>query len=160
MQRTYLLIGGNMGNKLDNLATASSLLEQHIGKTIAVSNIYKTAAWGKEDQPHFYNQAIAIDTLLTPTALLSTILQIETQMGRTREEHWGQRIMDIDILFYGNEIIETQRLIIPHPYLHKRNFALVPLNEIASGLVHPILLKNIETLCTESVDTLAVEIVE
>ena len=121
------------------------------------SSIYETAAWGKTDQQNFLNQVIEISTNLSSTALLERILAIEKQIGRIRKEMWGERIIDIDILYYANEVIKSQRLVIPHPYLHERRFTLEPLHEIAPNFVHPVFNKTTSSLLNECKDRLEVK---
>ena len=153
----FLLLGTNLGDKMENLSRACEQLERMAGKIIKTSLVYKTAAWGKSDQPGFYNQVIELDTTFSPEDLLHKILSIENDMGRKREERWGARIIDIDILFYGDKIVNQKDLTIPHSGIAKRKFALVPLNEIASSFQHPVSLKKIKTLLDECSDPLPVE---
>jgi len=145
-----------MGDRNKNLAYALNAIDQTIGLIKKKSSVYQTAAWGKTDQPPFYNQIIEIETSLPSQKVLDQLLTIEQKMGRKRSEKWGERIIDIDILFYGDEIIETKGLIIPHPQLAARRFTLVPLNEIAPHLTHPILQKKIEELLAACPDQLDV----
>lgn len=153
----FLLLGSNQGNCIENLKKARHHISNSAGKVIAFSSIYKTAAWGKLDQPDFYNQILSIETALNPHQLLTEVLSVERQIGRKRDQKWGPRIIDIDILFYGNTILNDPTLTIPHPGIPNRNFVLVPLNELASGLIHPSLNKSIEQLLRECPDTLPVE---
>jgi 2-amino-4-hydroxy-6-hydroxymethyldihydropteridine diphosphokinase len=133
----FLLLGTNLGDRLSNLATARHYVTTEAGPIEESSAIFETAAWGKTDQPSFYNQVINISTALNPRQLLTTILSIEHTMGRVREEKWGPRIIDIDILLYQNLLIDEPDLTIPHIGLPDRRFVLEPLNEIAPDLVHP-----------------------
>ncbi|MBS1774400.1 MAG: 2-amino-4-hydroxy-6-hydroxymethyldihydropteridine diphosphokinase [Bacteroidetes bacterium] len=160
MIKAYLLLGSNEGNRIDWLNKAMAALEQSIGKIVAKSSLYETAAWGKEDQPDFLNMALCIETQLSPQQLLQSILQTEIQLGRHRTVKWGQRTIDIDILFYGNEVIDTPDLKVPHPYIQERRFALVPMNEIAPELLHPILQKTIAELLVSCPDKLEVRLKE
>lgn len=151
-KRVYLGLGTNTGNKNENLARAIELLSLALGSPVALSGIIESEPWGFESENRFLNCVAAFDTTLNPTLLLDTIEEIERTLGRTRKSLNGQysdRIIDIDILFYGNEIIESERLTIPHPLLHKRDFVLLPLQEIAPQLVHPRLHKSIEELAKE-----------
>lgn len=159
MNTCYLLLGGNLGDKEQNLKQAIALLEQKLGSTAKKSNIFITAAWGNENQPEFYNQAISISTTFSAIELLKIVLKVEEQLGRKRtNDKWQERIIDIDILFYNDEIIDLPELKIPHPFIQKRKFVLVPMNEIAGEMVHPVLGKSIKTLLFECTDKLQVRI--
>jgi 2-amino-4-hydroxy-6-hydroxymethyldihydropteridine diphosphokinase len=160
MNKAYLLTGGNLGNRSNNLIDASKLVEQYLGKIVRRSSVYRTAAWGFTDQPDFYNQAVEIQTQLSPEQLLEKLLTIEKQMGRKRDVKLGPRIIDIDILLFNNEIIYQPHLTIPHTHLHERRFALTPLAEIAPNIIHPVLHKTIQQLLLECTDTLDVNKIE
>jgi len=157
MNTAYLLTGANMGNREQNLATARELIQSDCGKIIRVSSIYETAAWGKTDQPSFLNQALIIHTALSANQLMQSILQVEERMGRVREEKFGPRIIDIDILLFNNDIISTSIVRIPHPEMQNRRFVLTPLAEIAPAIVHPKLKKSMQELLNECPDTLNVK---
>jgi 2-amino-4-hydroxy-6-hydroxymethyldihydropteridine diphosphokinase len=141
-----LLTGSNIGNRTLYLEQAINAIAEKAGKIIATSHIYESAAWGKTDQQDFLNQAIVIETGLSPQALLSTIQEIENEAGRKRTETWGARTLDIDILFYDNLIVDSENLTIPHPYIQERLFTLAPLNEILPELMHPALNKSMAEL--------------
>jgi 2-amino-4-hydroxy-6-hydroxymethyldihydropteridine diphosphokinase len=156
MNKVFLLIGGNMGDRLQNLHQAIALLSAACGPIIQQSAVYETAAWGKTDQAAFLNQALLLNTSLSARELITTVLSVEEKMKRHRIEKFGPRVIDIDIMFYNEEVIDEPNLIIPHPQLQNRRFALVPLNELAPKLVHPVLNKTLEQLLLECKDELAV----
>ena len=155
----FLLLGTNLGDRMVNLSVARGHIEQKVGMIDNASPIYKTAPWGNTDQPEFYNQALSLGTGFSPHELLENVLEIETMMGRQRREKWGARIIDIDILFYGEMVVTTPQLIIPHPGILHRRFVLQPMAEIAGELIHPELRKTISTLLNECEDHSAVDIV-
>ena len=156
MSTAHLLIGGNLGDRKENLLTAISLINEQCGTLTRSSSVYETAAWGKTDQPSFLNQALEISTPLNARQLMRKILKIENEMGRIRKEKLGPRIIDIDILLYENEIHDLRFLNIPHPEMHNRRFVLVPLAEIDPALQHPVLKKTIAELLEECPDNLQV----
>ena len=135
----YILTGGNLGNRMANLQQALRQIEDYCGKVLQVSGVYQTAAWGPVPQPDYLNQVLHIQTNLEPKPLLAQLLAIEKDMGRVRSERYAARTIDIDILYYGDMIIDETDLIIPHPRLYMRRFVLEPLCEIAPHLQHPIL---------------------
>lgn len=153
MDTAYLLTGSNMGERLEYLQKAISLLEQRCGKIVQQSAIYETEPWGLLEQPAFLNQVIAIKTVLLPEELMNHLLKIEELIGRVRTVKLGPRIIDLDILMYNQLIINSPTLQIPHPALPLRRFALTPLNEIAPELIHPVLQKTISTLLFDCTDT-------
>lgn len=157
MNKAYLLIGGNLGDRNKNLYEALERIARECGKIIKQSSLYETAAWGKTDQSAFLNQALVLQTELTPAELMSKLLGIEVKMGRQRKEKNDPRIIDIDMLFFDNEILDTALLTLPHPQIQNRRFALVPLKEIAADLIHPIFKKTISTLLKECPDKLEVK---
>ena len=151
--KVYLSLGTNIGNKEENLTRAIDLLSLALGKCIAVSQYIETAPWGFKSENSFLNCAVEYDTELSPEKLLDTTEEIERTMGRTQKSTAGNyhdRIIDIDILLYGNEHIDSKRLAIPHPLMHKRTFVLEPLAEIAPDAIHPVLKKNIAKLLEEA----------
>jgi len=152
MNKAYLLIGGNMGDRLVNLKEVITLLNDTAGSIEQASSIYETAPWGNTQQPAFLNQALLLSTSYDANELLKIALGIEAKMGRIRSIPLGPRIMDIDIIYFNNEIIETKQLTIPHPHLSKRNFVLIPLVEIAPHYIHPLLNKKNSILLAESTD--------
>ncbi len=158
MCQVYLLIGGNLGDRIQNILTALNKIEKFIGKIKMQSSVYETKAWGLENQADFLNLALVIETDLYPIEILNKTQQIEQELGRSKMkfEKWGARTMDIDILFYDDEIIKTERLQIPHPLLGSRKFVLIPLMEISPNLIHPASKESIKTLYLKCDDTLEV----
>ena len=157
MNLAYLLIGGNLGNRSANLQNALHQIEKNCGKILDLSAIYETAAWGLTNQPSFYNQAVIVQTDLAPKVLMEELLSIETNMGRIRSIKLGPRLIDLDILLINNLVLNTETLILPHPAMEERRFALLPLAEIAPNLVHPILQKTIQELLMDCKDQLDVQ---
>lgn len=157
MYITYLLLGSNLGDSAQYLADASSLISQRLGTVRSMSSLYRTASWGKHDQPDFLNQVIALDTQLSPEELLKGVLKIELELGRERNERWGSRTIDIDILLFGDLIVDRPNLQIPHPLLHERKFSLEPLAELAPDLVHPLIKRSIIDLLNDLSDDLFVK---
>jgi 2-amino-4-hydroxy-6-hydroxymethyldihydropteridine diphosphokinase len=147
----YLSLGSNLGDRSQNLCKAISLLasKAHVTKQ---SSIYETAPWGYPDQPAFLNQVVIADTGLEPVELLAFLKEIELTSGRLETFRYGPRIIDLDILFYDDLVLDTPGLIIPHPHIVERAFVLIPLAEIAPNFRHPILDKSVQELKT-SVDT-------
>lgn len=154
----YILSGSNLGDRMANLAQALQAIEKQAGTLISQSQLYETAAWGLEEQPSFLNQVIEIQTALSPEALLSSLLGIEKQMGRERKQKWGERLIDLDILYYGDLVTESPLLQIPHPHIAARRFTLVPLCELAPLLPHPLLGKTQLQLLKECPDPLEVRV--
>jgi len=135
--RVFLELGSNLGDRAQMLARGRALLEEPDLRIVGVSRVYESPPWGMADQPWFLNQVVQIRTGLPPRALLSRCLDIEAQLGRVRTVRWGPRTIDIDILLYDGLEMNTPDLIIPHPRLRQRAFALIPLEELAPGLVLP-----------------------
>ena len=152
MENVYLLIGGNLGDREKNLQNAVVRISEKIGIIEYQSSVYESAAWGKTNQPDFLNQALVCKTLLPPLQVLTQINFIEDTFGRDRTEKWGARTMDIDILFYANQILNDSVLTIPHPLLQERKFTLAPLNEIVPEYTHPVLNKSIAQLYVDCAD--------
>ncbi len=157
MNKAYLLTGSNLGDREQYLSTARTLINEHCGTIVATSSLYETAPWGKTDQPSFLNQALELDTMLKARQLIRRILKVEKMMGRVRDEKYGPRLIDIDILLFNNEKHNYQFLKLPHPEMPNRRFALLPLAEIAPGIVHPVLNKTIDELLKECTDELPVK---
>ena len=154
MHRVILLIGGNEGNRLDNIEQAKFLIQKNIGELINTSGNYESEPWGFDHQLNFINQVIEIKTDLTPNEILSKGQNIEIQLGRKAKTQQGYegRTMDIDILFYDSLILEESSLTIPHPRLHERKFTLLPLAEHWNDFVHPALNRTIGSLLFECKD--------
>ena len=151
-ERVYLGLGTNSGNRQDNLQRAIEALSLALGLPAACSSFMESEPWGFESKNSFLNCVVAFDTHLSPTELLCTTEDIERRLGRTKKSIGGQysdRTIDIDILFYGNKVIKSERLTVPHPLLHLRNFVLLPLHEIAPQLRHPAMGRTIEELLAE-----------
>ncbi|WP_431292143.1 2-amino-4-hydroxy-6-hydroxymethyldihydropteridine diphosphokinase [Pedobacter sp. P26] len=154
----YLLLGGNLGNREANLKKAIELLNDKIGKVIAISSLYETAAWGKTDQPAFLNQAVALQTNLSALEVLDLALSIEQELGRVRKDKWGERLIDIDLILFGNEIINIpDKLQVPHPHMQDRKFVMEPLAEIAPEVIHPVLGETILSISRNIDDPLEVK---
>ncbi len=156
----FLSLGSNVGDKRMNLFDAIHAIE-NIPQTFLLksSKIWETGAWGKTDQADFYNMAISINTTHSPELLIETLIEIEEKIGRVRIEKWGPRLIDIDILFYGDLVLKTEKLIIPHPEIQNRKFVLAPLNEICPAFVHPVYKKTVADLFVHCDDNSAVSVV-
>ncbi len=152
----HILLGTNIGDRKKNLEDAVLAIEREIGPIKKKSSVYETDPWGKTDQAPFYNQVVELRTSMLPDDVLKTLMLIEQKMGRRRTDTWGERIIDLDILLQGKEIIETSDLIIPHPQMIYRRFTLVPLKEIASEFIHPVFQKSISELLDSCEDKLRV----
>lgn len=156
MKEVYLLIGGNIGDRFYFLREAIRLISQQCGPISRSSAVYETAAWGKEDQPAFLNQVLIIQTAMEPLPLMAVILDIEQEMGRSRREKNGERNIDIDILYYENDVVEMPDLTIPHPRIFMRKFALIPLAELSPAKIDPVHNKTIQELLDTCPDVLEV----
>jgi 2-amino-4-hydroxy-6-hydroxymethyldihydropteridine diphosphokinase len=157
MQSVFLLLGSNLGDRRLFLETAADRINAIAGQVLRKSAIYETQSWGKSNAPDYLNQVLLVQSDLPAKQLLDVLLEIEQELGRRREERYGSRTIDIDILFYGQDIISESNLNVPHPELHKRRFTLEPLAEIAPYFMHPTLKKNILELKTELIDDLHVK---
>jgi 2-amino-4-hydroxy-6-hydroxymethyldihydropteridine diphosphokinase len=157
MNVAYLLTGGNTGNRLQYLQIAAAAINKQCGRIVKKSIVYETAAWGLEKQNNFLNQGIKLFTTFSPYELLDCLLQIEENMGRVREEKYGPRIIDIDILLFNDDVIDTRSLQIPHPELPNRRFALQCLCDIARNKIHPVYKKTIARMLKECADPLRVD---
>lgn len=156
-QGIYLLLGTNLGNRAANLQQATQRVREAVGPVAEASSCYETAAWGMTEQPAFYNQVVRVETALGHEALLRTLQQIEQQLGKVKVGHWRERLIDLDILYYGNRVVRTPWLTLPHPQLQNRRFTLVPLAEIVPRFVHPVLGKSQRQLLDACEDKLAVK---
>ncbi|MGH2647620.1 MAG: 2-amino-4-hydroxy-6-hydroxymethyldihydropteridine diphosphokinase [Ginsengibacter sp.] len=160
MNTVYVLTGGNLGNKYANLLKAKEYLQKETGNIVASSSIYQTKAWGNNNQPDFFNQVHIIKTNFSAEKLMKKILEIEEeQMGRIRTEKNAARLIDIDILFFNDEVINKKNLIIPHAEISNRRFVLTPLNELSPSLIHPVLHKTVSELLAICKDALEVKLV-
>lgn len=157
MNNVFLLLGSNLGDRKLFLQQAILHISYDIAPTQKISSVYETQSWGKTDEPDYLNVVVELETELSAQTILDKILAIEQVMGRVREEKWGSRIIDIDILYYNDAIINEPGLQVPHPQLHNRRFTLEPLAEIAPDFVHPILKKNNLWLKNELKDSLIVK---
>lgn len=157
----FLLLGSNLGDRQKHLSDAIARIDS-FASVLRKSSIYITGAWGNTNQPDFLNQVIEVDTALSPEHLLQDILKVEAIMGRNRIEKWGARTIDIDILFFRDNIVSAEDLeghvglTIPHPQIQNRKFTLVPLRELAPEFVHPLFKKSIARLDDECTDNLKV----
>lgn len=156
MNTIFLITGGNIGNRNKNLQTAAALIEERIGRIIKSSKIYETDAWGIRDQPAFYNQVHIIESKFPAEEIIKRILKIEEKMGRIRTIKNAARIIDIDILFFNDELINEPNLIIPHAEISNRCFVLIPLNELVPEMIHPVFNKSIHELLSACKDELKV----
>jgi 2-amino-4-hydroxy-6-hydroxymethyldihydropteridine diphosphokinase len=145
----FIAMGTNLGDKLENLKQALAKIEEKGNKVVLKSNIYQTKPYGVKEQPDFYNAVIGILTPYKPLALLNVLKSIEGEMGREETEKWGSRIIDLDIILYGDLILNDERLKIPHPDFKNRDFVLRPLKEIARMIVDPVTEKTMGELYGE-----------
>ncbi len=139
MSVVYIGIGSNLGNRRENCLHAIELLQKKGIIVTKRSSLYETEPWGVKDQPRFINMAVEIDTSLEPKELLKILKNIEKELGREKSSKWGPRIIDLDILLFDDIILNKDNLKIPHPLMHKRDFVLRPLCEIAPDVYHPLL---------------------
>jgi len=158
MIKLYILLGGNLGDKQKVFSEARRMLSQQVGTITNQSALYETEPWGFVSDDIFWNQVIELSTAFSPEEVLVQTQQIEQALGRIRKANqYDSRIIDIDILFHGDQIIQTENLVIPHPRIQERKFVLLPLCEIAPELIHPVFHKSIWQLVNECADPLKVE---
>lgn len=157
MKGKYLLLGSNVGDREKHLHTARVEVASHIGPVTSMSSIYLTEPWGFHEQSSFYNQVIQVEISFNPYETLDAILNIEKEMGRIRSGKWKERIIDIDILYFDNEIINEEKLTIPHPGISDRRFVLEPLCELIPHAIHPVLQVSNKELLQNTNDQLRVE---
>ncbi|OJJ17470.1 2-amino-4-hydroxy-6-hydroxymethyldihydropteridine diphosphokinase [marine bacterium AO1-C] len=157
MHTIYLLLGTNLGEKAANLNLAKQLIEKEVGQVLVSSSIYETMPWGIEDQPIFYNQVLKVESNLEMISLLKTTQSIEQVMGRKKYRHWGERLIDIDILYIDDLVYNSEDLNVPHLQIPNRRFTLVPLVEIAPDFIHPVSALSQTQLLTECPDKLEVK---
>ncbi|OIN57071.1 2-amino-4-hydroxy-6-hydroxymethyldihydropteridine diphosphokinase [Arsenicibacter rosenii] len=153
MHTVFILLGANLGDRVNTLQKARTLLGDRVGNVTRASAFYETAAWGLTDQPAFLNQVLLVETTDAPEVVLTKTQAIEQELGRVRHEKWGARLIDIDLLYYDQLICQSDRLTLPHPYLHVRRFTLVPLAEVAPDVVHPLLHQTNQILLDTCSDT-------
>ncbi len=157
LAHALILLGTNQGDRFRNLQIAAELMNSQAGKLLSSSSIYETEAWGKTDQDDFLNKVVLLQTPLPAPQLLEALLAIEFQMGRERLEKWAPRTIDLDILFYNDEIVDLPGLTIPHPFLHERLFTLIPLAELVPEFIHPLIKVPVKLLIGSTIDRSAVK---
>ncbi|WP_285057348.1 2-amino-4-hydroxy-6-hydroxymethyldihydropteridine diphosphokinase [Pedobacter ginsengisoli] len=156
-KKVYLLLGSNLGDRMQLINAAIGKIRDRIGVIFSRSSLYETAAWGKQDQPSFLNVALGVSTTLSPLEVLEKALVIEEELGRVRHEKWGSRLIDIDVILYGDLIVNEPRVLqVPHPQMQHRRFVLEPLAEIVPDYLHPVLKKTVSELLQSLPDDLTV----
>ena len=153
MNIVFLQLGSNLGDREHLLKDAITVIKNRVGDIVEFSKVYESAPWRVEGQENYLNQILKVKTTLLADEVLSVVLDIEKQLGRVRFEKWGERLMDIDIIFYNDSIIETPDLCVPHKHLHERMFVLTPLHNIAPEMIHPKYNKTVEELLNICNDT-------
>ena len=152
MNLIYLQLGSNLGDRKLLLDSAVLLINTEIGRILRISKIYESDAWGVSRQPKYLNQILEVHSNIGYESILKEIHSIESQLGRVRGKKWQARLIDIDVIFFNDLIIEKTDLYIPHKYMHKRRFVLEPLNELIGDYVHPKYNKSIQRLLNECTD--------
>lgn len=155
----FLSLGGNLGNTQEIFEGCYPMIENKVGKILLKSSLYQTAAWGLTDQADFINQVILLDSALDPQMILKEIQAIEKAFDRERIVKWGPRTLDLDILFIKDIQVQNDKLQIPHPHIQNRKFILIPMDEIATEFVHPLLQKSIRELLRDTADTSTVTLI-
>ena len=153
MNKVFLQLGSNLGDRELLLKDAMLAIENRVGNIVDFSKVYESVPWRVEGQNNYLNQILKVKTTLLACEVLSIVLNIEEELGRVRIEKWGERLIDIDIIFYNDSIIETPELCVPHKHLHERMFVLKPLHDIAPEMVHPKYNNTIEELLKICKDT-------
>jgi len=153
-----LLLGGNIGERVQYINDSKTLISDRCGSIEVCSSLYETQAWGVEDQQDFLNQVIVVSSDLNPFIFLKKILNIELELGRVRFQKWAERVIDIDILFIDDNIIDSHSLKVPHPFIQERNFTLTPLVEIIPQYIHPVLGKPLIELLESCQDQLIAKV--
>lgn len=157
METVYLCLGGNIGDTLNYLQNAVAMIGRRIGSVVSQSAVYQSEPWGFNAEQMFLNQVVVAETELEPHAVLEHCLQIESEFGRTRSGNgYEPRTIDIDIIFFGHQIISQPDLQVPHPLMHRRNFVLQPMCDVAADFVHPVIGKTVRQLFAECDDKSAV----
>jgi 2-amino-4-hydroxy-6-hydroxymethyldihydropteridine diphosphokinase len=152
-KQVVLIIGGNLYDRMALIDQCRKSLADFLGPWTNASAVYESEAWGGKSSGNYLNQVLAFETDFSPMEILDKIQSIELQLGRSRDEKWGNRTMDIDILAFGEEVIETEQLTIPHPFLHLRRFVLVPLGEILPDWKHPKIQSSVGKLIEDCPDS-------
>ena len=152
MMQAILLLGTNLNDRMQNLSLAPKNIIERIGMIEAESGTYRTAPWGNTEQNDFLNKVVVVRTTLSPYKLLSELLDIEKEMGRVRTIKWAPRLIDLDILYFGNSIVNEPGLIIPHPFIQDRRFTLIPLTEVLPDFEHPIFHQTNAELLAKTTD--------
>ena len=157
---SYLMLGGNIGDRMNYLQQSIDLLQRHVGRVIALSAVYESEPWGFADHRWFLNQVAVIETDHSPIALLEAVQKIEQTLGRVRDGGYHARTIDIDILLYNHQIINNPELVIPHPRMEKRMFVLMPMAELAPDMTHPVLHRSMKYLKDHCKDTMKVRLLD
>lgn len=153
MNIVFLQLGSNLGDRELLLQDAILAIKERVGEMIEKSKVYESTPWRSEGQKNYLNQILKVKTELQADDILSVILDVEKNLGRLRLEKWGERLIDIDIIFFNDSIIEKAELCVPHKHMHERMFVLIPLHNIAPEMVHPKYNKTVDELlkiCTDA----------